>query len=78
MHSALSQVLAATGELEAAIVEAKKALKLREEDADGWSNLGVLEARTGHPDDARRDFEHALRIQPDHAQARANLARLTR
>jgi Tfp pilus assembly protein PilF len=76
VHSALSQVLSAAGHLEEAIAEQQLALKLADADADGWNNLGVLEARTGKTDAARKDFEHALQLQPDHAQARANLARL--
>lgn len=77
VHSALSQVLSASGHFEQAIAEQQLALKLADADADGWNNLGVLEARTGKTDAARKDFEHALQLQPDHAQARANLARLT-
>jgi len=76
LHSALSQVLSATGNLSAAIDEQRTALKLLDDDPDGWNNLGVLEARTGQPGSAREDFEHALRLQPGHAQAKANLARL--
>jgi Flp pilus assembly protein TadD/mono/diheme cytochrome c family protein len=76
LHSALSQVLAAAGSLEQAIEEQRIALKLLENDADGWNNLGVLEARTGQSGAARADFEHALRLQPDLALARANLSRL--
>jgi Flp pilus assembly protein TadD len=76
IHSALSQLLGQAGHLEDAIAEQRLALKLLDTDADGWNNLGVLEARTGKLDSARTDFERALKIQPDHAQARANLARL--
>jgi tetratricopeptide (TPR) repeat protein/mono/diheme cytochrome c family protein len=76
IHSALSQVLGAQGSFQAAIEEQRTALKLLENDPDGWNNLGVLEARTGQTAAARADFEHALRLQPDHAQAKANLARL--
>ena len=75
-HSALSQVLAATGSLDQATDEQRIALKLFEDDADGWNNLGVLEVRTGHTDAARADFQHALRLHPDHTQAKANLERL--
>lgn len=69
-------LLVATGSLHEAADEQRIALKLLEDDADGWNNLGVLEARTGQTAAARADFEHALRLQPDHAEAKANLARL--
>jgi Flp pilus assembly protein TadD len=39
--------------------------------------LGAFLARGGQTTAARSAFEHALQIQPDHAQAKANLARLT-
>jgi Flp pilus assembly protein TadD len=76
VHSALAQVLAQAAKLEDAIAEQRLALKLLDDDADGWNNLGVLEARTGKLESARADFERALKLQPEHAAARANLARL--
>jgi cytochrome c-type biogenesis protein CcmH/NrfG len=60
-----------------AFAEQKRALALDPQDADGWNNLGALLARGGQTAAARSAFEHALRIQPNHAQAKANLARLT-
>ena len=76
VHAMLSQVVEATGDLRQAIAEQQKALLLNSSDADGWNNLGVLEARSGNAAAAREDFAHALRIAPDHAAAKANLARL--
>jgi Flp pilus assembly protein TadD len=38
--------------------------------------LGVPHARNGDKTSARRDFEHALTLDPQHDAARANLARL--
>ena len=72
----LSQVIEATGDLRQAIAEQREALRLNASDADGWNNLGVLEARAGNSSSAREDFEHALRIAPDHAAAKANLGHL--
>jgi Flp pilus assembly protein TadD len=60
----------------AAISEQKAALAIVEDDPDGWNNLGVMEARSGITQAARADFTHALRLNPNHAQAQANLARL--
>jgi len=76
VHAMLSQVVEATGDLRQAIAEQQKALDLNSSDADGWNNLGVLEARSGNAAAAREDFEHALRIAPNHVAAKANLARL--
>lgn len=76
VHAMLSQVYAATGDLQQAIAEQQQALRLNASDADGWNNLGVLEVRAGNSILAREGFEHALRIAPDHAAAKANLARL--
>lgn len=43
--------------------------------ADDWYEMGVeLEARA--PEDARRAYEHALRIDPEHAKSCINLGRL--
>ena len=59
-----------------AIRELNAALAIEPGDADDWNNLGVLQARAGDTVAARKDFEHALAIDPQHAAARANLARL--
>jgi Tfp pilus assembly protein PilF len=75
-HGLLAQLLAARGDLAAAIREQQAALNINAKDADGWSNLGVLPAQSGQAAQARSDFEHALAIDPQHAQARANLQRL--
>ena len=72
----MSQVLDAMGQSEEAFAEQKRALQLNPLDADGWNNLGALLARGRQNDAARAAFERALKLQPDHAQAKANLARL--
>jgi Flp pilus assembly protein TadD len=76
VHSALSQVNSALGNSESAIFEQRLALKLNDNDPDGWNNLGVLLARSGNSSEARAAFEHTLKLAPDHAEAKANLARL--
>jgi len=40
------------------------------------NNLGVLQARLGRLEEARQSFEAALRLAPDYAEARENLARV--
>ncbi len=76
LHTLLSQALAGTGQLEQAVAEEKTALHLRADDPDDWNNLGVLEAREHRFAEAREDFLRALKLAPNHAQARANLNRL--
>jgi Flp pilus assembly protein TadD/mono/diheme cytochrome c family protein len=74
VHGLLAQVLGSLGHSAEAIDEQNRALQLDASDADGWNNLGVLQARNGQVTAALGDFEHALRLKPDHAQAKANLA----
>jgi len=38
-----------------------------------WNNLGILAAREGNYDEAVQDFQHALRIDPEHTVALQNL-----
>jgi Flp pilus assembly protein TadD len=40
---------------------------------NAWNNLGILAAREGQTDEAIRNFEHALEIDPDHLIALQNL-----
>jgi Flp pilus assembly protein TadD len=64
------------GQLRDAINEQNDALAIDPNDADDWNNLGVLHARNGDKASARKDFKHALTLNPQHAAARANLAHL--
>ncbi|REN11139.1 tetratricopeptide repeat protein, partial [Mycobacterium tuberculosis] len=41
-----------------------------------WNNLGVLDARIGNLDQARRDYETALRLQPRHGASLSNASAL--
>ena len=76
-HSLLSQLEGALGKPDEAIAEQKRALELAPNDPDGWNNLGVLYARSKKTEEARTAFQHALSIDSGHAQAKANLARLS-
>jgi Flp pilus assembly protein TadD len=64
------------GQLPDAISEQNAALAIEPNNADDWNNLGVLHARNGDKASARNAFEHALTLNPQHAAAHANLARL--
>jgi tetratricopeptide (TPR) repeat protein/mono/diheme cytochrome c family protein len=76
-HALLAQVLSQADQLQEAIAEQETALRLHANDADGWNNLGVFEARSGDVESARRDFQKAQSIDPENEQAKANLARLS-
>jgi tetratricopeptide (TPR) repeat protein/peroxiredoxin len=45
---------------------------------NAWNNLGLLSARKGDTDEARKYFGEALRINPDHLIALVNLGNLYR
>ncbi|HEY2860644.1 MAG TPA: tetratricopeptide repeat protein [Terracidiphilus sp.] len=76
VHAALSQVLAGMGSLAEAIEEQRTALRLKEDDPDGWNNLGVMLLRTGRTAESEAALKHALLLQPNHAEAKANLEKL--
>lgn len=75
-HSLLSQFESLLGRPETAMEEQKKALAITPNDPDGWNNLGVLYARAKDVPHAREAFQHALAINPQHAEALANLKRV--
>ena len=75
-HALLSQALDASNQSTEALAESEKAAELDPADADNWNNLGVQQARARHIEAAREAFQRALKIEPDHQQAKANLARL--
>ena len=41
-----------------------------------WNDLGVLQIHAGDKSAAREAFEHALKLDPQNEDAKANLARL--
>jgi Flp pilus assembly protein TadD len=49
---------------------------LAPESANDWNDLGAMEAKAGDKAAARRDFEHALQLQPANAAAQSNLKKL--
>ena len=77
-HRALAQVLSAQQHLPEAIAEQRKVLALDLANASDWNDLGALEAMSGDRLAARRDFEHAIKIDPNNEAAKANLARATK
>jgi Tfp pilus assembly protein PilF len=75
-HRQLAQIYAQMGQLRDAINEQNIAISLEPKNADDWNNLGVLHARNGDAVMARKDFDRALTLDPQHVAARANRARL--
>ncbi|ARA92256.1 hypothetical protein AWN76_003075 [Rhodothermaceae bacterium RA] len=64
------------GEDEAAVARFVDILARDSTYVDGWINLGILYARSGREEAARRAWKQALRYAPDHPAAQAYLARL--
>jgi tetratricopeptide (TPR) repeat protein len=56
--------------------ELARAIRLGWKDADAYVNRGVANWKLGKPNDARRDFEKALRLEPGNRDAAANLRQL--
>ena len=42
---------------------------------EGWLNLGIVYAKSGRPEEARRAWQNVLRHQPENEAAKAYLAR---
>ena len=62
------------GNTEEAIKVLKKIVKTRQDDADAWYYLGLACFRNDRLKDSRKAFEMAVRLRPDFAPARSNLA----
>lgn len=71
----LANVLAATGQVGAALERLSQAVELRPRFAEAWYNQGVLAQRVGKSSLARDCCHAALRIAPDLAAAVASLTR---
>jgi tetratricopeptide (TPR) repeat protein len=63
-------------DLPAARAAAEALKRLRPELASGWYLSGLVAQQQTRPEDARREFEHALALEPDANDALSALARL--
>lgn len=76
LHAARGHVLHAMGRMEDAAQAFRAALAIGPRTADAYNRLGVVLFQAGDVLGARSSFERALVLQPDHDDARANLAAL--
>ena len=75
-HYNYALVLSAKKERERALDELKIAGELDPQDAEARYLAGVILLRLGRLDEAKREFEEALKRRPDHPDAKHNLALL--
>ncbi|MCB1175135.1 MAG: tetratricopeptide repeat protein [Leptospiraceae bacterium] len=64
------------GNLDQALVHYQAAVDEYKNFPDAWNNIGFVYARRQNTDAARKSFEQAIRLDPRHAGAHFNLARL--
>jgi Flp pilus assembly protein TadD len=76
LHLTRAQALHALGRLAEAADAARRALAAGVSCADTLNRIGVMLFLAGDANDARRSFERALALQPDHSDASANLSAL--
>jgi Flp pilus assembly protein TadD len=75
-HFQLAQILVQIDQVGEGIREQLAGLALSGTNADDWNYLGELYVRTKQMDEARKAFERALELNPQHALARTNLSHL--
>ena len=75
-HYYRGRVFEATGEIDIAIEEYKKAIELGADYADVHNSLGRVLAKKGFFEEARIEFEKALRLNPRYLEAQRNLNEL--
>jgi Flp pilus assembly protein TadD len=76
LHQVRGQALHALGDVYGAAQSFRAALAIGTRTADTYNRLGVVLFQSGDIAGARESFEKALVLQPDHGDARANLASL--
>jgi Flp pilus assembly protein TadD len=75
-HLALARVYEEMGQMPNAIREQRAALAIDSSNPGDWNDLGVLQIHAGDKAAAREAFEHALKLDPQNEDAKANLSRL--
>jgi tetratricopeptide (TPR) repeat protein len=69
-------VYAQTNDEQHAYEYLQRALQARPDYPEALNNMGVLNLRAGHRDEAVKTFEECMRVAPDFDQAYLNLARV--
>ena len=72
-HLSKGMVLAASGDMDGAIVEYRKALRINPDFTDAHNNLGLALEKNKNLDAAIVEFREALRVEPDDAVVHFNL-----
>lgn len=76
LRDKLAQLAAGQGQYEAAVAHYRNLLRRHPDFNEGWFNLGVVYARNGDEEKARKVWKRLLQRDPDHERARSYLARL--
>jgi lipoprotein NlpI len=78
LHFPRGNAYMSLGEDRRAAEEFGRAIEAREGGADAYVNRGIVRIRLGDTGGAAADFREALRLDPSHAEAQAQLLRLGR
>jgi tetratricopeptide (TPR) repeat protein len=76
LRDQVAQLAAARGQYKAAVSQYRMLLRQHPDFNEGWFNLGVVHARNGNEERARKMWERVLQRDPNHERARSYLARL--
>jgi cytochrome c-type biogenesis protein CcmH/NrfG len=61
-----------TDQFEKSIQAYRKALDLKPDNADVWTDMGVMQRKAGRPQEAVKDFDQAIAVNPKHEVSRLN------
>ena len=73
-RAVLSEGLRREGKLEAALAEAREAIRLAPASPKHWTNLGLALLASGRPEEARQALQRASALAPDFLPALTNLS----
>lgn len=76
LRDQLAQLAAARGNYKAAVTHYQALLRRHPDFTDGWFNLGVVYARNGETEKARKMWKRVLQQRPNHPRARKYLSSL--